>query len=60
MVGGAIERQVPDVISRHSLEHFDEIAQAESTLGLSRKKLHDIKKKKIKLEINLYYPLISE
>jgi len=50
IIGNAVAQQVPDDISRQSLEHFDTIAQAESTLRLSRRKLNDIKRKKVTTE----------
>jgi hypothetical protein len=50
VVGKAVAEQAPVEISRQSLERFDAIAQAESKVGLSRKKIRDIKKKRITRE----------
>jgi predicted MPP superfamily phosphohydrolase len=50
IIGNVVAEQAPDDVSRQSLEQFDNIAIAESTLRLSRKKLNDIKKKKVTSE----------
>jgi hypothetical protein len=50
VVGKVVAEQAPDEITRQRLDRFDAIAQAESKVGLSRRKLNDIKKKKITRE----------